>query len=108
MLATLLLALTISGASADCRACHDGTKAQKMGNGHVVEIDYAKARAENPDSFRAPDAPSGLGSTITADMLVNGKVECQSCHIPHETETTNRFRLRAPILPLCSSCHILK
>jgi len=108
MLATLFLALTISGVRADCRACHDGTKAPAMGNGHVVEVDYAKVRAEKPDSLRAPNAPSGLGSTVAADMLVNGKVECQTCHIPHEIETTNRFRLRAQILPLCGSCHILQ
>ena len=108
MLATLFLALTISGVSADCRACHDGTKAQAMGNGHVVEVVYADARSANPDSFRAPSAPSGLGGTVAGDMLVNGKVECQTCHIPHETETANRYRLRAQILPLCNSCHILK
>ena len=108
MLATLFLALTISVVSADCLTCHDGTKAPAMGNGHVIGVDYAKQRSQNPDSLRAPNAPSGLGSTIAADMLVNGKVECQTCHVPHETETETRYRLRAQILPLCKSCHILK
>src|ERR1051326_8767070 len=98
MLATLFLALTISGVSADCRACHVGTKAPAMGNGLVVEVVYAEARAEKPDSLRAPNAPSGLGGPVAADMLVDGKIECQTCHIPHETETTNRYRLRAQIL----------
>lgn len=107
MLATLLLALTIRGVSADCRACHDGTKAPTMGTGHVVEINYAEARKQNADSLRAPDAPSGLGNSVAADMLVNGRVECQTCHIPHDIETKNAYRLRAQILPLCSSCHIL-
>ena len=107
MLTTFLLALTISGVSADCRVCHDGTKAPQMGTGHVVEADYAELRAANPDALRAPNAPSGLGGTVAEDMLVNGKVECSSCHIPHETETTVRYRLRAQILPLCKSCHIL-
>jgi predicted CXXCH cytochrome family protein len=108
MFATLFLALTISGVSADCRACHDGSKAQKMGTGHVVEMEYAQARAAKPDFFRLPDAPSGLGATVAEDMLVSGRVECTSCHVPHETETGRRYRLRAEILPLCRSCHILQ
>ena len=79
-----------------------------MGTGHVVEVDYAGLRAQNLDSFRAPNAPSGFGGTVAADMLVNGKVECQTCHLDHSTETNARYRLRAQILPLCKSCHILK
>jgi len=109
MLATLFLALTMSsGVSADCRACHDGSKAPAMGTGHVVEIDYATVHAAKPDSLRAPNAPSGFGGTVAADMLVNGKVECQTCHVDHAEQTDNRYRLRAQILPLCWSCHILK
>ena len=108
MLATLLLTLTISGVSADSRACHDGTKAPQMGTGHIVEVDYATTRAANPVGLRAPNAPSGLGGTVANDMLLNGRVECTSCHLPHETETTHRYRLRAEILPLCKSCHILQ
>jgi predicted CXXCH cytochrome family protein len=108
MLATLFLALTISGASADCRACHDGTKAPLMGTGHVVEVDYAKQQAEKPDALRPPNALSGLGSTVAQDMLVDGRIECASCHVPHDTQTDLRYRLRAEILPLCKSCHVLR
>jgi predicted CXXCH cytochrome family protein len=97
-LALLALPLAAATTSADCRACHDGQKALKMDNGHPVEIDYAKVRAAKPERFRA--AP--------AEYLVDGRVECSSCHLAHDTQTDRKYRLRTDVITLCESCHIVE
>ncbi len=93
----------LSGISKICVTCHDGTVATfghdnnaspatadaGTTNNHPVSIAYpirdsVKTKLYNPDITL-----SGLGGTITKDMLKNGRVECTSCHDVHfSTEKT--------------------
>jgi len=41
-------------------------------------------------------------------LLVNGRVECVSCHMTHEEATELRFRLRMTENDLCLSCHAVE
>jgi hypothetical protein len=87
----------LSGISKICFTCHDGTVATFGHNGntdqttvgdgtsnnHPVSVIYqvgdsTKSRLYNPDITM-----SGLGNTITIDMLKNGRIECTSCHDVH-------------------------
>jgi predicted CXXCH cytochrome family protein len=89
-----LLALTFGPAdpvrSEECVSCHAVGSAS-----HPVGFVYAVRRG-----LRNP--PPGL--------LVDGRVECTTCHLSHENETSNRFRLRVSMeqqVELCTACHDL-
>lgn len=98
-----------------CLSCHDGAMAtgvapQASGglasaSNHPVGVPYAV------DAFRhglrdASIWPSGLGGTIAEDLLVDGRVECVSCHTTHD-EDGGHGRLRVDNLAsaLCLTCH---
>jgi predicted CXXCH cytochrome family protein len=95
--------------SEQCLECH--------GNGigplvtpevsHRYGIDYVASR-RNRRHLSPASSPSGFGGTIAEDLLVDGRVECVSCHVMHEVETAAPFRLRSenPV-DLCSACHDL-
>ena len=70
-----------------------------MESSHPFAIDYAAAAAKKPDRFRKPPD----------DFLVDGKVECTTCHFGHDEETDNPFRLRSrDVVKLCTSCHVIR
>jgi predicted CXXCH cytochrome family protein len=82
-----------------CLECHDGSKAPKMESSHPVGIVYATAAAKNPR----------LRKSVSEDLLVDGKVECTTCHLAHEVATKNAFRLRSTdLIKLCTSCHVME
>ncbi len=83
MIITLLFALALGPAervrSADCLSCHDlGPRSHRIG----VEV---------------RNAPP--------EMLVDGRIECTTCHVSHERDTADPFRLRAEPAQLCVTCH---
>lgn len=84
---TLLLAILT------CNSCHEDHVAY---GDHPVGIAYDVTRAD----LRKP-APR--------ELLIDGRVECTSCHVTHEEESVVRFRLRAEnATTLCVSCHVLR
>lgn len=120
----------MSDISKTCMGCHDGTVALDsfggtngtekatgssnmgtgLGNDHPISIAYNTVMAiQDGHLFNPASAPSGMGTgstTINADMLYSGKVECNSCHdvhnqynIPGMLKKTNAGSL------LCLTCH---
>ena len=88
----------ISGVSKLCISCHDGIIAgfdysvnpwylldgrSRYSHNHPVSILY-KTKKKGRYKLHDPDSTSsGLGGTIAEDLLVNGRVECISCHNAH-------------------------
>jgi hypothetical protein len=87
----------LSGVSKICFTCHDGSVAnfrhsadfeEGMGGGsstkdHPVSVVYKFDSLKRNGLFNPEITMSGLGGTIATDMLINGRVECTSCHDPH-------------------------
>jgi predicted CXXCH cytochrome family protein len=117
----------VGGISLLCLSCHDGTVAldsfgatpgnttfiagsadvtTDLSDDHPIAIDYnAGLQGDMADPSSASSGVTG-GSTIAADMLFGGKVECASCHDVHRAE------LRASLLiadnagsAMCQTCH---
>ncbi len=65
---------------------------------HPVSVSYTAAKTFNPNEFR--DAP------INGLKLVDGNVECVSCHDPHAPENGTFLRVNNTNSALCMSCHI--
>lgn len=115
------------GASLFCMSCHDGTvpidafegkpgseKCRKiMGTDlskiHPVSFVYDDALADVAGHLKRPsETLSGLGGTIQTDLLVEGKMECTSCHEPHDRFNERNMlirRDRGGSSGLCGICH---
>ena len=117
------------GPSKLCLSCHDGTVARDNVGGIALSFSFSSDRAnlgrdlsdDHPVSFvydadlAARDGglvdptttQSGLGGTIYHDLLVDGKMECTSCHDVH-SHLSSRGLLRKPnkLSSLCLTCHI--
>lgn len=105
-------------ASLVCLSCHDGTvsgsvHAERRSLGHDLSDDHpigfvydASLAAEDGGLHDPGISPSGLGGSIAQDLLVNGRLECTSCHDPHQS-TGERPYLRMSNLGsgLCLTCH---
>ncbi len=99
-----------------CLSCHDGTVAIENHGGstdgtrfidwgglgtdlrddHPISIIYDDALATLDGGLYIPSiTPSGLGGTISEDLLVENRVECSSCHDVHLARNTQG----------CSGCH---
>jgi hypothetical protein len=105
-----------------CLSCHDGTVAvdafgasagtyymrsinshavpiaisTKLNSHHPVSIRYDSALATQDTKLYNPETtPSGLGGTISHDMLNGGVLECSSCHDVHVARGTGN----------CMDCH---
>lgn len=108
-----------------CLSCHDGVTARashtttnvgdieniefSMDFNHPVSIDFNSQIARSKSYLNDPSiTPSGLGGTIEQDLLVNGKVECSSCHILFLNVSTQKY---ATLIKsnsgsqLCFTCH---
>ncbi len=117
------------GPSKLCLSCHDGTVAVDNVGGVALSVSFSSDKAilkrdlsdDHPVSFvydanlAAKDGgladpmttESGLGGTIYHDLLVDGKVECTSCHDVH-SNLGGPALLRKPNNQsgLCLTCHI--
>jgi predicted CXXCH cytochrome family protein len=113
-----------------CLSCHDGTVALEsfgttvggthfvsgtanlginLGNDHPISFDYNTSLATADGGLFDPSTqPSGLGGTIAAKMLFNGKMECASCHDVHRNipAGVNHLLLKSnAVSALCLTCH---
>lgn len=117
---------TPSRSSLMCLSCHDGVTAVDSFGGnmgtavmtgpavlgtdlrkhHPISIVYDSGLVAADGGLRPVYAPSGLGNTIAADLLVEGMVECSSCHDVHDSARIP-FMLVKPNYgsALCLTCH---
>lgn len=101
------------GNSKLCLSCHDGIIGTEIHNdespdegqnhknlmvNHPVSVIYDVKLPGNRMRLNDPNVKeSGLGGTISSDMLRNGKVECTSCHDIHVARNNEG----------CTGCHTL-
>ena len=116
----------MSDISKTCMGCHDGTVAvdsfggktgstlvsttnrlgTALGNDHPISITYSLAVTGLKGMYDPAIALSGLGSTIAADMLYSGKVECNSCHDVHNSFGVPKMLKKSNASSaLCLTCH---
>ncbi|MHC4543228.1 MAG: cytochrome c3 family protein [Planctomycetota bacterium] len=110
------------GDSLVCLGCHDGTTqlpsdtgidaearfdlGQDLRDDHPISFVYTDALPDDAD-LEDPGASSGLGGTITADMLdSNNKMQCTSCHDVHAQHTDMALRKNNDTGQLCKTCHL--
>jgi len=121
---------TVGGSTSLCLSCHDGTIApgQMVPYGNVpmsgamfkTDVFGAALKASHPISLKTPlvdsaDLVSSLAATgTTADplhkvALINGTVECTSCHEPHNQridKISQNFLVRDGVNgQICLACH---
>ena len=91
------------GLSKLCLGCHDGIIAPDVFNlHHFVSMDYDPTRTE----LRDPDVKMMGVSGPISEVLDNGKVQCFSCHDPHDEEAVAGTKLlRVPKNKICFICH---
>jgi len=116
------------GSSKLCLSCHDGTVAldsfgavvspstnisgdqligTDLSNDHPISFEYTTALASSDGELWDPaTVNSGLGSTIAADLLKGGQIQCSSCHDVHATGTTGKLLvITNEGSALCLTCH---
>lgn len=121
---------TLGGVTSLCLSCHDGTIApgQMMPYGNVpvtgamnsADVFGTALKSSHPISLKtplvdSPDLVASLATTgTTADplkkvQLINGSVECTSCHEPHNQRidpVSQNFLVRDGVNgQICLSCH---
>jgi hypothetical protein len=116
------------GVSKLCLSCHDGITAvdrfggadgsvfisgdanlgNDPGDHHPISFVFNTALAlEDGDLHDPATAVSGLGGTVAEDLLANGRVECTSCHDPHNRNEFLRYiDTGGGVDGLCLTCHI--
>ena len=111
------------GSSKLCLSCHDGTLSSghlnyqnlsasqiistNLSSSHPVSFQYDSYLAYKDNGLHDPtSAPSGLGGTIKSDLLINGKLECISCHDVHNERAQKNLLIMSNIKSrLCLTCH---
>ena len=116
-----------AGASKACLSCHDGTVAldsfggntgneyiegsarigTDLGDDHPISFTYDAALAAGDGGLRDPTTSnSGLGNTVDEDMLLAHKMECSSCHNPHNESGLDHLLVKSNQgSALCLTCH---
>ena len=120
------------GASRLCLSCHDGTiavdsygdkagviflggdvavGADELSNDHPVSFLYDDSLAvQDRELFIPSSSASGMGGTISQDLLFDGRMECSSCHDVHNgpaaaTVNDNLLMISQAQSQLCLTCH---
>ncbi len=92
------------GLSKLCLSCHNGTIAPDIFNLHhfvSLEYDVTKAELRDPDIIKM-----GVSGPIS-EILNGGKIQCSSCHDPHDEESVAGTRLlRVEKDKICLVCHL--
>ena len=112
-----------------CVSCHDGVLVKashtttNFGNpegsiglsaifsfNHPVAFEFTKSLALSKTYLNDPySTPSGLGGTIAEDLLVDGRVECITCHniffSPKHKEKYEVLNKSNESAALCLTCH---
>ena len=95
-----------------CGSCHqgeDGTQnpaqwfqiGPDVSNEHPISMSYELARSSDPYFNTPPSAQSGWPDV----KLFNGRVECPSCHNPHDPTNVPFLRKSMAGSGLCYVCH---
>ncbi|MBI2966502.1 MAG: cytochrome c3 family protein [Bacteroidetes bacterium] len=121
-----------SGNSIMCLSCHDGTVAldnfkpvntsttfmpagpnllsTTLTNDHPISMTYNTALSTADGGLYDPAtqaAPAAYGAgTIQARMLYNDRVQCATCHNPHNNTNGKFLKMSTPNSELCLACHI--
>jgi predicted CXXCH cytochrome family protein len=123
------------GSSKLCLSCHDGTVAlanfrtfttgtttmatfdggianlgTDLSTTHPISFTYDYSLSQTDHKIWDPTStPSGVHSgTINDDMLEYGKVQCISCHDPHNAAGVNHLLIKSNVgSALCFTCHKL-
>lgn len=117
------------GVSKACLSCHDGTVAsasfrgavsttvigpanlaKDLSNDHPISLTYNDALAVADGELHSPTTQaSGLGGTISSDMLFgsdNSQLECASCHDVHNASNQEYLLVKSNARSaLCMTCH---
>lgn len=111
-----------------CLSCHDGTVAvdnfgdqtggthfltgnpnigTALSDDHPISFTYDAALASADDGLYDPSTQnSGLGGTISADMLIGNQVQCASCHDVHNGSGIEKLLKKTNnASALCLTCH---
>ncbi|MGD9897703.1 MAG: cytochrome c3 family protein [Calditrichaceae bacterium] len=111
-----------------CMSCHDGTIAvdnyggqtggshfitgnslvgTDLSDDHPVSFTYDAALANSDGGLYDPStANSGMGGTISNDLLIGGKVQCASCHDVHNSQGFSKLLVISnSSSALCLTCH---
>ncbi|MCF6169584.1 MAG: cytochrome c3 family protein [Bacteroidales bacterium] len=116
-----------NGNSKLCLSCHDGTVAidnfggatggsqfiggnknlgTDLSNDHPISFTYDAALAGTDGGLFDPTTTnSGLGGTITADMLFANEMQCASCHDVHDDTNGDFLVMSNAASALCLTCH---
>lgn len=99
------------GSSKLCLSCHDGAFASDnigmdLSDDHPVSFTYNSALAGVDKGLNDPSVtPSGMGGTVEKDLLKNGKMQCTSCHNPHQSKYPYHLIMSNEKSDLCFKCH---
>lgn len=112
-----------------CLSCHDGVTAinsfggvtitgtqfvigtanfgVNLADNHPVSFTYDALLASSDGGLNDPTTTaSGLGGTISEDLLINNKLQCSSCHDVHNgTDETALLVMSNDNSDLCLVCH---
>lgn len=114
--------------SSYCISCHDGVLVKashsttNFGNpenmdmspifsfNHPVAFEFTSSLALSKNYLKNPySTPSGLGGTIAEDLLVEGRIECVTCHNiffnPENKEKYKVLNKSNESAALCLTCH---
>lgn len=111
-----------------CLSCHDGTVALEnfgatttgthfitsvynlgsgLNNDHPISMTYDATLASTDGGLKNPSTTaSGLGGTISQNLLFGGKMQCASCHDVHNSAGQPKLLIKANnASALCLTCH---
>jgi len=114
--------------SSFCLSCHDGVSAieghtsTNVGNpenvetstffsfNHPVAFEFTRSLALSKSYLNDPyNTPSGLGGTVADDLLVEGRIECVTCHnILFNSKKKEKYEILYKSnkgSALCLTCH---